>query len=223
MKGKNVAGIRKLAPSKPVESGIPRSPKPGMPGKSNSPKNKLERSAPYEAGIPRSTKAGSGSFQTARKGQLVKGSPIDNGKSRNAGPAGKVVAPKRMLAPNGPVESGIPRSTSGPNGTKLPGTAKGQLGKAVVPHPNAKSKTNRPAAIEKKSNPMALPSKNRSAAGKSGSNNTSSGKNAKTYTGPKGMSAAPEQLELVKGSASTLPKKMTGKNVTRIPSSGKGM
>ena len=125
---------------------------------------------------------------------------------------------KGKLAPAGPV-CNPNHINRGPGGTKLPGTSKGQLGKAIVAHPNHKSAT-KPANVdpvkkgdypsgmkgknstEDKSNPAKLPSKNRSNAGQGKAQGRSG--NAKTYSGPKGMKGSPEQGEYVKGTASTL-------------------
>lgn len=129
---------------------------------------------------------------------------------------------KGKLAPAGPVAN--PNHINrGPAGTKLPGTAKGQLGKAIVAHPNAKSKSTKAANVDpakkgvypkgmrgknstmdKSGRKVKLPSTNRSNAGQG---KTSGGRTG-TYSGPKGMKGSSEQAELVKGSASSLSSKL---------------
>lgn len=157
---------------------------------------------------------------TPSKGPGMKSMGASQGKQMPSSSKGK-------LAPSGPVANPM-HIRKGPGPTKLPGTAKGQLGKALTVHPNHKSKVNRSAEIypEKKglypkgmkgtesttdkSNPVKLPGTNRSFASKvksaNGNNALNKAKNAKTYVGPKGMKGAPEQGEYVKGTGSTLRK-----------------
>lgn len=110
----------------------------------------------------------------------------------------------------------------GPGPTKLSG--KGKLAPVLVQHPNHKSSHARPSNVDEqkqnpaypagmkrtnstadKSNPVALPSKNRSNAGKASAGRSKNLKGAKgsSYSGPKGMkgSGNMKQAQQVSGTS----------------------